>query len=127
VVGQENAPCEPGQGGLAGRSWLYQDISIPGSGSPQLSLYYRVLTYDQLNADKYDRFEIYLNGTLVGRFGDTEHYGCDMPITDLGWRRFSYDLTPYRGKEVRLRLINVAETDDWFGTWTYVDDVVVTP
>ncbi|MGD2165247.1 MAG: hypothetical protein PVH50_06940 [Anaerolineae bacterium] len=127
VLGQENAPCEPGQGGLVGRSWLYQDIRVPDTGSPQLSLYYRILTYDKMNADKFDRVEIYINGTLLTRLGDTGDYGCDAGVSDLGWRQFVHDLTPYRGQTVRLRLVNVTHPDDWFGTWTYVDEVGVTP
>jgi hypothetical protein len=126
VLGQENAPCETGKGGRAGRSWIYQDIAVPGSGSAQLVLYYRILTYDKLNADKYDRFEVYIDGTLLGRFGDTRpDNGCSQPVSDLGWEQFTYDLQAYRGRTIRLRLLNVAHPDDWFGTWTYVDDVVV--
>jgi hypothetical protein len=126
VLGQENAPCETGKGGRAGRSWIYQDIEVPGTGSAQLVLYYRILTYDKLNADKFDRFEVYIDGTLLGRFGDTRSdHGCSQPLSDLGWEQFTYDLQAYRGRTIRLRLINVAYPDDWFGTWTYVDDVVV--
>jgi hypothetical protein len=89
-------------------------------------LYYRILTYDKLNADKFDRFEVYIDGTLLGRFGDTRSdHGCSQPLSDLGWEQFTYDLQAYRGRTIRLRLINVAYPDDWFGTWTYVDDVVV--
>ncbi|MGC9336441.1 MAG: hypothetical protein ACP5JJ_20070 [Anaerolineae bacterium] len=126
VLGQEDAPCATMEGGIVGQSWLHQDILVPNSGSPQLSLYYRIFTYDKLNADKFDRFEVYINGTLVGRFGDTEDYGCPN-ISDLGWRRLTYDLTPYRDQTVGLRLVNITHPDDWFGTWTYVDDVTVTP
>lgn len=126
VLGQENAPCESGKGGQAGRSWIYQDIEVPGSGAAQLVMYYRILTYDKLNADKYDRFEVYVDGTLLGRFGDTSpDYGCSQPISDLGWEQFTYDLQAYRGRTIRLRLVNVAYPDDWFGTWTYVDDIDV--
>jgi hypothetical protein len=126
LLGQENAPCETGKGGRAGRSWIYQDIEVPASGSPRLTLYYRILTYDKLNADKYDRFEIYIDGTLLGRFGDTRaDQGCDNPVSDLGWRSFTYDLQAYQGRTIRLQLVNVAHPDDWFGTWTYVDDISV--
>lgn len=127
VLGQENAPCQSGQGGEDGRSWVQQAFTVPSSGSAELSLYYRVFTYDKLNAAKYDRFEIYINGTLLGRFGNTDlaSYGCDNPINDLTWREFTYDLSAYRGQTVELELINITHPDDWYGTWTYIDDVAV--
>jgi hypothetical protein len=128
VLGQENAPCEHGQGGLVGQSWIYQDVTVPNSGSPQLTFYYRIRTYDKLNVDKYDRFEVYINGTLLRRFGNTDlnHYGCSKPINDLGWQSFTSDLSAYRGQTIRIRLVNITHPDDWYGTWTYVDDVEVT-
>jgi hypothetical protein len=127
LLGQENAPCQHGTGGLVGQSWIYQDISVPSSGSPQLAVYYRILTYDKVNADKYDRFEIYIGGSLLARLGNTDltHYGCSKPINDLGWQLFTYDLSAYRGQTIRVRLVNVTFPDDWYGTWTYVDDVSV--
>jgi hypothetical protein len=127
VLGQENAPCEHGQGGLVGQSWIYQDVTVPDSGSPQLTFYYRILTYDKLSADEFDRFEVTIDGTLLGRFGNTSpNYQCSNPINDLGWQPFTYDLSAYRGQTIRLRLVNITYPDDWFGTWTYVDDVTVT-
>jgi len=127
VLGQESAPCQRGSGGLVGQSWLYQDITVPTSGSAQLTFYYRIFTYDKVNADKYDRFEVYVNGTLLSRLGNTNlgNYGCSKPINDLGWQLFSYDLSAYRGQTIRLQLVNVTNPDDWYGTWTYVDDVTV--
>ena len=126
VLGQENAPCETGKGGLVGQSWIYQDVEVPNTSSPQLSLYYRILTYDKINADKYDRFEIYIGGTLLGRFGNTGQHGCP-DIKDLNWQQFTYDLSAYRGQTIQLKLVNITHPDDWFSTWTYVDDVNVTP
>jgi hypothetical protein len=126
VLGQENAPCEHGQGGLVGQSSIYQDVTVPASGSPQLTLYYRIRTYDKLSGTSADRFEVYVNGTLLGRFGNTSvNYGCSDPINDPGWQSFTSDLSPYRGQTIRLKLVNITHPDDWYGTWTYVDDVAV--
>jgi hypothetical protein len=130
VIGQENAPCRTGQGGLAGRSWIQQSIWVPTSGSPQLSLYYRILSYDKFNASKYDRFEVYINGTLLHRSGNTNprNWGegrCDHSVDDLGWQQLTYDLGAYRGRIVQLKLVNITHPDDWYGTWTYIDDVEV--
>jgi hypothetical protein len=126
VLGQENAPCQAGQGGLVGQSWIYQDVTVPASGSPQLTLYYRIFTYDKLSGADLDRFEVYVNGTRLGRFGNTSgNYGCSNPINDLGWRSFTYDLSAYHSQTIRLKLVNITYPDDWYGTWTYVDDVAV--
>ncbi len=127
VLGQEIAPCQSGSGGRVGQSWMYQDFAVPNTGSAQLTFYYRIFTYDLVNADKFDRFEVYLNGTLLNRLGNTMpgNYGCSKPINDLGWRLFTSDLSAYRGQTIRLRLVNVTHPDDWFGTWTYIDDVSV--
>ena len=126
VLGQENAPCRVGQGGPVGQSWIYQNVAVPSSGLPQLTVYYRILTYDKLGGEKYDRFEISVNGTLLSRLGNTgSNFGCEKPINDLGWRSFTYDLSIYRGQTILLRLVNITHPDDWYGTWTYVDDVQV--
>ena len=127
LLGQEGAPCES-SGGLIGSSWIYQDITVPSSGSAQLTFYYRIFTYDKLNADKYDSFEVYINGTLLNRMGNTTpSFGCSKPINDLNWQLFAYDLSAYRGQTVRLQLVNTTRPDGWYGTWTYVDDVVIGP
>jgi hypothetical protein len=103
---------------------------VPTSGSPQLSLYYRILSYDKFNASKYDRFEVYINGTLLHRSGNTNprNWGegrCDHSVDDLGWQQLTYDLGAYRGRIVQLKLVNITHPDDWYGTWTYIDDVEV--
>jgi hypothetical protein len=129
VLGQENAPCEQGQGGAVGMSEVTQQFTVPEVGSPMLSLYYRIYTYDKVNQAKYDRFEIYINGVLVGRFGNTEQKDwedrCSRPPDDLGWQRFTLDLGAYAGQTIQLQLRNAIYPDDWYGTWTYVDDVWV--
>ncbi|MBN1874990.1 MAG: hypothetical protein JXA33_12225 [Anaerolineae bacterium] len=126
VLGQENAPCRTGQGAIAGESWLYQDVTVPDISAPTLTFYYRVRSYDKLSVDKFDRFEISINDTLLGRFGnETSNYGCDKPLNDTGWQLFSYDLSAYRGQTIRLQFKTITYPDDWFSTWTYVDDVTL--
>jgi len=129
VLGEENDPCQSviGESGFTLRSWIYHDVWVPSSGSPQLTFYYRILTYDKLNGDKYDRFEVYINGTLLGRFGNTSsNYSCSNPINDLGWHEFTYDLSAYRGQTIRLQLVNITDPDKSYSTWTYIDDVEIT-
>jgi hypothetical protein len=126
LLGQENAPCPGGSGGRVGESWIYQDVTVPTTGLAQLTFHYRIFTYDFLNAEKYDRFEVWVNGALLDRLGNTNlnSFGCGRPINDLGWRSYVRDLSAYRGQTIRLKLMNVTP-DDTYGTWTYVDDVSV--
>jgi hypothetical protein len=126
LLGQDNAPCQSGHGGLVGSSWIYQDLPVPGVGTPELRFYYRIWTYDELNADYLDRFEVYVNGTLLDRLGNLGQAPmCDGGLLDLGWQLYTYDLSAYRGQTIRLRLVNVTYPDDWFGTWARVDDIEV--
>jgi hypothetical protein len=129
VLGQEDAPCWSEQGGVVGMAELTQEFKVPEFGTPVLSLYYRIFTYDKVNEEKYDRFEIYINGALVGRFGNRDPKDwqdrCNQPVDDLGWQHFTYDLAGHRGQTVVLRLVNATLPEDWYGTWTYVDDVEV--
>lgn len=128
VLGEENAPCEQelGVDGFRLSSWIYQDIEVPSSGPAELSLYYRIFTYDKWSGDKFDRFEVYLDGTRVANLGNTSsNYGCSDPINDLGWREFAYDMSAYSGQTVRLKLANVTNPEKTYATWTYVDDVSV--
>ncbi len=128
LLGPKAAVCQApsSETGFTLRSWIEQDLQVPSGDAPQLRFYYRVVTYDKLIADAYDRFEVYLDGTLVGRFGNEDaYYGCAV-VHDLGWRAFTYDLSAYRGQSVTLRLVNVTAPDDAYATWTYVDDVSLT-
>ncbi|MGC9400508.1 MAG: hypothetical protein ACP5HM_15420 [Anaerolineae bacterium] len=43
----------------------------------------------------------------------------------MSWREFTYDLSAYRGQTIDLELVNITHPDDWYGTWTYVDDIAI--
>ena len=45
----------------------------------------------------------------------------------LGWKRFTYNLSAYRGQQVTLKLSNVVWPDEAYNTWTYVDDIAIQP
>jgi hypothetical protein len=124
VLGYSNAPCrsEP-----HGDSSLSQSIQVPSSGSPRLSLYYRIMTYDRLVGDKWDWFAVYINGTLLlqtGRISSTVIDHCAPSPYDTGWQQFTSDLSGYKGQTIVIRLVNHTSDQD-FNTWTYVDDVSV--
>jgi len=125
LLGDPDRPCDQA---LIGTAWLSQSIAVPPTGEPRLSFWYRIMTYDAVWEDLFDRFEVYLNGNMILRDGSTgPDYGCDKPVNDLGWREFSYDLGGYRGQTIQLKLENISWPDRWYNTWTYVDDVSLTP
>jgi hypothetical protein len=125
VLGWMNAPCRSDP---HGDSSLSQNVQVPNSGAPTLSLWYRILSYDRLVGDKYDWFGVYINGALVwytGRISSTPVTSCALTPADTDWQQFVYDLSAYAGQTVQLRLVNHT-SNDWYNTWTYVDDVSVT-
>jgi len=125
VLGDPDRPCDQA---LVGTAWLSQSIAVPTTGEPRLSFWYRIMTYDALNEDEFDRFEAYLNGNRILRDGNTgPDYGCDKPANDLGWKEFNHDLSGYKGQTIQLKFANISWPDRWYNTWTYVDDVAITP
>ncbi len=85
------------------------------------------MTYDRLVSDKYDWFAVYINGALVlqaGRISSTTITSCAASASDTGWQQFTYDLSAYQGQTIEIRLVN-RTSDQWYNTWTYVDDVTV--
>jgi hypothetical protein len=130
ALGNPDEACSSSTGPRRGDSWLSQVIRVPNTNAPQLEVWYRIFTWDSNSqlSDSFDRFEIWLNSTRIHRDANRDGvYGCGRPATDLGWRRFTYDLSAYRGQQVTLKLSNVVWPDEAFNTWTYVDDVQIAP
>ena len=129
LLGNPDYGC---RGGVPlGSAWLKQTISIPSTGSPKLSFLYQVYTQDRrsstgLDPETYDSFDVYINDTLILRDGNTtDNFGCDKPINDLGRKHFVLDLSQYKGQDVTVSFYNVSRYDNWYNTWTKVDDIRV--
>jgi hypothetical protein len=130
----DQAGTEPGEGPPYGTSMICQTIDVPGAQdmpAPMWAFRYRILTYDVLWSQRYDRFYDSLHaglgpvGTLQPTYvftdgNRTQSYGTLM---DLGWRDSVVDLRPYAGQTIDVCLANVTRVDTLFNTWTYVDDV----
>ena len=119
----EAAPCQA----PSGQAWIEQELTLPWSGTPTLSLWHRVFTYDKnVNLDDgIDHLDVLLNGRRILRVANrSQPPRCEGLPHDLEWQRFVYDLSAYRGQSVRLRIVLVS-TDNWWNSWTYVDDVQV--
>jgi uncharacterized protein YkwD len=112
-----------------GSAWISQTITIP------LQIQFPVLTfcYDIFTNDIFDwsSFHVRLrkdseNDIEILRDGyESEGGSPPKPGTELGWRTFVYDLTPYRGHTITLEFENKNEHDGGWGIWTYVDGIKI--
>jgi uncharacterized repeat protein (TIGR01451 family) len=121
-----------------GRAWLQQSVAVPSEGTPALGFWYRIHTHDHLlwtdGETLGDSFDVYVNGALIFR-DNYDNYdeidpgpapGCEDE-QDLGWQYLSHDLSSYSGQTVTLRFENVSREDGYYNTWTYLDEVAITP
>ncbi len=119
-----------------GAAIISQTINVPALADvpqPRLSFWYRVLTYDVMYSNTYqkyyDTFDVTIRdsqattATLVLRDGNpTQSYGT---LYDTGWRRAMIDLRPYAGRSITLEFANWNREDNRFNTYTYLDNVQV--
>jgi hypothetical protein len=119
-----------------GAAIISQTITVPALADvpqPRLSFWYRVLTYDVMYSNTYQRyydtFDVTIRdvqamtATLVLRDGNpTQNYGS---LYDTGWRRAMIDLRPYAGRSIVIAFANWNREDNRFNTYTYLDDVRV--
>ncbi|HID86490.1 MAG TPA: hypothetical protein EYP55_03815, partial [Anaerolineae bacterium] len=104
-------------------AWISQTITIPlQMQSPLLTFCYDIFTNDILH---WSSFHVQLCGDPGGCI-EILRDGCEFEPGDtieLGWRRFAYDLTPYRGHVITLRFESRNEWDGAWGIWTFVDGI----
>jgi hypothetical protein len=111
-----------------GTAWIERTIAVPSRGVSTLQIHYNIYSQDKLSDPKYDRFEIWVEGSLEWMDGIlTDPYGCGTAPRTTGWRVFNFDVTGYQGTSITLRLQNVSGFDNWYNTWTYVDDIQLLP
>jgi len=151
LLGNPKSPCTQLP---LGYSRIYQTLSVPSAGTPRLSFWYRIFSYDELASDKYDTFEVDIDNVFpddtppIRLLIDGSHdgqYGCrENDLDDTGWKKSpEFDLSTipdgnggtvdYRGKAVRLSFYAYSRESDpkrtraWYSTWVYVDDVRIEP
>ncbi|NLE75914.1 MAG: fibronectin type III domain-containing protein [Chloroflexi bacterium] len=123
-----------------GAAFLRQTLEVPSAtlvDAPALTLWYHVWTYDTVWSERYqhyyDSFEVRLTDqagvtlTLALRDGnwDPTLVKAGYPVTDLGWKRAAIDLRPYAGQTIVVELSSWNRNDNYFNTWTCVDDIQV--
>jgi len=121
-------------GAPVGASMVCQTIAIPNAQdmpAPMLYFRYRIFTYDVLWSQRYHRFYDSFNvgwgppGEIEPTwvFTDGNRTQIYDQLMDLGWREGAIDLKPYAGQTIKICLANVTRVDEYFNTWTVVDDI----
>jgi parallel beta-helix repeat protein len=115
-------------------AWMYQTVSVPSTSNPRLVFWYRVFSQDS-------RYFDYIRVTVRDESGSELQEllregapppggSCGTPW-DSGWQQATFSLQAYRGQRVRLhwenKVTDPGVVKGWYNTWTYVDDVQVTP
>lgn len=140
----ELGPCydtqQPPPALPVGSGTISQTVYVPASPDvvvPKLHFWYHMMTYDVVWSERFQRYydsfdvEISVGGgprQLLLRDGnfDPALVGAGRPVVDLGWRRAEIDLSPYAGQTVTLYFSNSNRQDNYFNTWTYLDDISIT-
>jgi hypothetical protein len=128
-LGNPNYVCQNGV--PIGSAWMEQVFQVPDTANPHLEFKYNIFTQD-INpylSDNFDSFDVKINGEV--RFRDakiTGSYGCAPQVeTNLGWMTGTISLNTDRGRYIIIRFENRNPSDNWYNTWTFVDDVQFIP
>jgi uncharacterized repeat protein (TIGR01451 family) len=130
ALGSRNYTC---RGGVpVGKGQIDQTFTVPSTCSPVLSFCYRIMTYDHITWTNGitlgDSLDVYVQSNLILRDGYNNYPGPQpgcASLQDLGWKCFNYNLDAYRGRNVQVSFQNWNREDDWYNTWTYLDQVEV--
>jgi len=128
LLGDPKYRCE--RGVPVGSAWMEQTVLVPSTASPELVFWYNIFTQDRNRylVNTYDSFDVKINGLRVFRdMNMTGTYGCNSPTIDLYWRQRIIALSSYAGASITIRFENRNNSNGWYNTWTYVDDVQVAP
>lgn len=133
LLGHPDYPCGSVPLGYAA---VEQTFVVPENAS-SITFDYIIWTQDShAISSGYDRFEVYVNGWLVFSDGNELNQGlsCDTwrrvpgpgnPREEVtsGWATAVIDVTGYRGQAISLSFRNYSRFDNWYNTYTYVDNV----
>jgi hypothetical protein len=139
LLGSPGYPC---YGVPVGSAWLRRWVTVPSSGSPTLSFYYRIFTQDKTAPayyDKLDLFAVYINdyindSQLVVEDANITYPPTCAQIYDLcsdDWCYVSFSLDAYKGQRIEITFYNYNRADppanypERYNTYTYIDDVSV--
>lgn len=125
--------CEAGS--LAEQIMLRKTISVPASSPDNLSFYFQLQAFDDIN---YDYFRVRVNGvdidhTTLGvsstslsvvttKIGRMSGYGGGG-LVDSGWQQATLNLASYAGTNITFELAMVFAGDNVYRSWVKLDDV----
>jgi hypothetical protein len=107
-----------------GQAYIKAYVNVP-AGTSHLRFDYRVLSYDTVKSkgEWWDRLEVQVNGTPLARYGDSDlNVSCDS-LYDSGWKTANFDLSAYAGQIILLTFFNENHGDNWYNTWSYLDNI----
>lgn len=118
-----------------GHAAAEQTFTVPQDATA-LTFKYIMWSQDASIKEKYDRFEVYLNSDLKFFDGNQVKQGLScgrwwrVPGPDNprggqtnGWATGEIDLSAYIGQNITLSFRNYSRFDNWYNTYTYIDDV----
>jgi len=113
--------------------YLEKTFSVPSSSSGNLTYWFRVQAFDDLN---YDYLQVTVNGTVINqnnlnivngvlaitstKYGRSSAYGG---YVDAGWTKATLDLSTYAGSTITIRIAHYFASDDSYRSWQLVDDM----
>lgn len=139
LLGDPSYTCREVPQGYAA---VEQTFSVPQNAT--LTFKYIIWTQDASPSEKYDRFEVYIDGmyidgTLVYFDGNqvNQGLGCDkwwrVPGAEnprggatTGWATGQVNLSSYTGN-ITVSFRNYSRYDSYYNTYTYIDDVRIEP
>jgi hypothetical protein len=151
ILGNPDYPCSS-TGVPLGYAAVEQIITVPegpGVGQVELTFDYIIYTQDAnpvVGGIAYDQFAVYVatGNNLLMLFEDNNRVNTNLGCSNWrrvpgienvrdgeidGWATGSVDLTDYAGMTITLSFRNYSRFDNWYNTYTYLDNVqlVVTP
>lgn len=125
LLGNPSWPCRPAPIGEATISQRVDLQDVPSGKRVKLYLDYEIHTEDKMVGDVYDHFGILINGQKIYEDGNRrDDFGCDKDENVISKTDHMIEVDDkYLGQVITLLIGNYTRFDDWYNTYTYVDNV----
>jgi hypothetical protein len=132
LLGSPDYPCTQVPQGFVGARQTIQVPNVPNGAALRLAFKYVVYSQDASTSDKFDRFEVRINGNIVYWDGNQDNTNLDQcryrRVPAGGWATGQVSLVSpvdYRGQTITVSFENWSRADNFYNTFTYLDDVRV--
>ena len=135
LLGNPNYSCS---GVPLGYAAIEQTFSLPVN-TDKLAFKYIIWSQDASISNQFDRFEVYVGNNM--EFSDGNQFDVNLGCSNWrrvpgpenirngqtsGWTTEEVDLSAYVGQTVVVSFRNYSRFDNWYNTYTYIDDVTIT-